>query len=540
MAIGNRRSRNNKGQAVALPMVLVALMVALVIGLMAFELARTTVARDQLRTATEAAALAGAATLAGSSTLDINTAQSNALSAAKQVFESNDIIGQQLNNVIVNDAIPKAGQATLKFQFVDPSNNSAPVPQGDPKGKALQVSSTYGIPSLTGKIIGLGDAPVLINAQSSGGVGDLDVVLCFDCSGSMRFNTMITKIRRTWNENAAKIDYVNLGSSNQFNLAGGMLPEFINGGLNSALRGATDNSLPGNFPPGTAQNNGVTDLVVNLDESTNFQGFTEGNFRFPNTAALVEASRGNLESEAVFNSSGASTTLSGIVSPASGYQAKYFELARKHTHPFFEAVTAASNFFNLMNQNTNAHFGFVAFKEVVGQTELDGFVAPKVGQAYPAGGTGRFALPAISLNSDQATTNLDKVTNAVASIVPGGETNIGAALDKAVQMFSSGSRPNAKKAIILFTDGVPTVGLPLDPNPVNNSQKAAQECRDKGIAVFAVGLALNPSEFQQQNQVLSMITNTAGNGGKFFQVTDPSKLNAAYASIARNLTSVIQ
>lgn len=533
------KQRSKKGQAVALPMVILALTITVSIGLLSFEVARTAIARDQLHTATEAAALAGAATMAGSASTDITTTQQNAIKAAKAMFRQNEIFGQSLAAANEGAGNPGAGAALLSFQFLDPANNNAEVPAGDPKGKELQVTAVYGLPALDGKVIGLGTTPVPLSAKAAGGVGELDVVLCFDCSTSMRFNTFTTQVKRTFDGATGKITYP-VAASRSFSPDGGMLPELISS-LNAPLRGANDNSAPGNFPPGVAPNSGFTDTVANFDEKTNFSGFSDGGFDFPNVAALVEASRGNLENEAVFESSGASTALKGVVLPKAGYKTKYFELARKHSHPWIEAQTAAQNFFTLMNNNTRAHFGFVAFSHQVGQDANAKFNENNVGFDYPAGGVGSFALPAISLNPAEGQTNFAEIEQAVSDVVPDGGTNIGGAIERATRMFDNNqSRPNAKKAIILFTDGIPSVGLPLDGNPITNCQKAAQIAHNKGIAVFGVGLALDPSLLQEQGQVLNLITTTAGNGGKFFQVTDASKLNSAFGSIARNLTQIVQ
>lgn len=533
------KSRNARGMAVALPMVVLALMVVLVVGFFSFEIARTAVAREQLRTATESSALAGAATLASSTSTDITANQNNAIAAATDVFHRNQVFGMPLNSTTIGITTPQAGEAQLEFQFLDPDNNNAPVPAGDPKGKLLEVKSAFGLPSVTGKVIGIGDTTVPLNAQSSGGVGELDVVLCFDCSASMRFMTKTTKVRRVFNNGTGKIDYI-VVDVDSFSPSGGMIPQDISS-LNSTMRGANDNSLPGNFPPGTAPNNGFTDIVVNLDEQTNFASFAEGGFDFPNIAALVEASRGNLENQAIFESSGASTTLAGVVTPQAGYRDKYFDLARKHTHPWAESQEAAQDFFNLMKQNTKAHFGFVAFATKVAQEANETFVEERVGSGYPAGGSKQFPFPAISLKLPEEQNNFEQVQAAIVGVVPRDNTNIGGSIERAVRMFDpNNSRPNAKKAIIVFTDGEPTVGLPLSQDPFQNCLLAAQQARAKGVAIFGIGLALNPGQQQEQAQVLGTITTTAGNGGRFLQVTDASKLKPAFGAIARNLTQIVQ
>ena len=533
------KKRSQKGQAVAIPMLMLGLMVVIVIGMFSFEIARTAIARDQLRTATEAASLAGAATLAGSTDSDITTSQKNAIAAAKKIFQQNEIFGVSLSSATEGKGPPKKEQAFLEFQFVDPQHDNKPVPMGDPLGKALEVKSIYGLSTVAGRMIGLGDNTSALEAQATGGVGQLDVVFCFDCSGSMRFHTYTTNVRRLWNPTLAKVEYVETAHED-YSPAGGMRPQQITS-LNALLRGASDNSFPGNFPPGIAPPTGYTDIVVNFNEQKSFTGFSEGGFDFPDVGTLVEASRGNLEDAGVFASSGAISSLTGKVTPKQGYQKKYFELCRKHTHPWVEAEQAAQEFFTLMSNNTRAHFGLVAFSQNAGQDESTGFTDQKVGSSYPPGGSEKYPLPAISLKLPQAQTNANEVKAAVGTLVPDGNTNIGAAIERANRMFDKdSSRPNAKRAIVLFTDGIPSAGQPLSGDPLTNCRLAAQQSKTKGVAIYAVGLALDPSELQQQNNVLSMITTTAGNGGQFFQVTNASNLNKAFAAIARNLTQIVQ
>ena len=532
------QSRNARGLAVALPMVVLALMVILVLGVFSFEVARTAVAREQLRSATESAALAGAATMAGSTTTDTNETQTNAIAAATDMFERNQVFGIALANPTIGITTPTAGQSQLEFQFLDPDNKNAVVPAGDPRGKLLKVKSAFGLPPFAGKVIGIGDSPLPLNAESSGGVGELDVVLCFDCSLSMRFQTKTTRVRRIWDNDTGKVKYIVTG--NIESPLGGMQPQGIQS-LNAQMRGSSDNALPGNFPPATAANNNFTDIVCNIDEQPVFSSAEEDGFSFPNIGALVEASRGNLENQDVFEASGASTTLAGVVTPRAGYKAKYFELARRHTHPWGEAQAAAQDFFNLMKKNTKAHFGFVAFSTQVAQDPQQTITAPRVGDGYIAGGIGQFPFPAISLNPAQEQTNFEQVQSAIVGVVPVEGTNIGGSIERAVRMFDNGSsRPNARRAIILFTDGAPTAGLPLSPDPFQNCILAAQQAKQRGVAIFGVGLAAEPGLLQEQAQVLGAITTGAGNGGKFLQVTDTSKLKQAFAAIARNLTQIVQ
>ena len=131
-------------------MVIIATTIILVLGLFSFEVGRMAIARDQLQSTTESVALAGAAALAGSTDADITLSQQKAVEAAKQVFRANDIFGNSLSGALEASGVPSENQAFLSFRFLDPSNNE-PVQAGDPRGKALEVTSVYGLASLAVK-----------------------------------------------------------------------------------------------------------------------------------------------------------------------------------------------------------------------------------------------------------------------------------------------------------------------------------------------------------------------------------------------------
>lgn len=540
--------RNERGQA-AIPLILVIILIVGLVGIFAFEVTRATMIRDQLRSACESAALGGSAALAGSSQLDPTDSQTKAIDAARTVFVKNDIFGTQLSALESDFAnSPAVGHTKIKFQYLDPKNNDAPVAVGDPKAKVLKVQAKFGFSPIFASLLGANSAAIPIEADAIGGVGDLDVVLCFDVSGSMDDFTRMTDVRRRWDPAQGKIiyDVVNQGFlARSHNSVPPQQLEFA-GQFNPALRGPQNTGgPPGNFPPGTANVQGMTDSVVNIDEQTAFAGTSQDGFDFPNVGALVEAARGNLESAGVFQQSQANTALSGAVTPKPGYRAAYLKLAKQHTHPLVEAQTAAKEFFALMNKNANPHFGLVAFNDRIGSSPTFTFSESNVADSYPPGGNGQFPLPGISIQKPEDTTNFNEVVNAIDPLVANGATNIGGATNAAVDMFQNGSRDNAKKAIIVFTDGDPTVGGPLSGDPFQNCRLAAAKAKQRGIAVYTVGLALDPSLIQTQRQVLGDDTSSgmaaiAGNGSRFFQVTSAGNIRSAFASIARHLSSLVE
>lgn len=542
-----KATRTVKGQAF-IPIIIIGVFVILVIGVFAFEVGRAAIIRDQLRTACESTALAGTAALAGSPELDPATSQTKALAAAKTVFVKNEIFGHPLNAPESDfDNKPADGHVKLRMQYLDPKDGNKPVSIGDPKGKVLEVAAKFGLKPAFADFIGLSTTVIPLTATAQGGVGDLDIVLCFDVSGSMDDETKITRVRRKWDPATAKVVHEVIGQGKLATSHAAHLPQELQFGpsFNPSLRGATMTSAPGNFPPGAAAVSGFTDVVVNVDEKDVYAGLTVDGFDFPNVGVLVEAARGNLENAAVFDSSEADTVLGGIITPKPGYQAKYLEIARKHIHPLNDAVEASKDFFTLMNKNSNAHLGIVSFHGDIGQLPETTFNKTKIASSYAAGGTGEFGLPAIALKKPEPDTNFPEVMASVDKLVAFGATNIGGATSKAIDMFDTGSRPMAKKAVIVFTDGSPTVGGPLSGDPEMNCRLAAQKAKTKGIALYTVGLALNPALLPAQAAVLGDNTpngmaKIAGNGSKFFPVTDSSKLRAAFANIARHLSSLVQ
>lgn len=524
------------------------------IGLLAFEIGRVAVARDQLRTATEAAALAASGALAGTTDNDMALSQRNAISAAKQVLALNDVLGVRLIDQIEGRSKPASGQAVINFKFLDPKNHHTEVPFGDPKGKEIEVDVVFGYTSATGKFIGVAQSSTPIQAIATGGAGDLDVALCFDVSGSMDDATPVSMVRRQFV--ADKMQYAlstNFAALQQGRLTVDLHETILNAvppqdlqfesNFDPALR-ALDR-VPPPRPPAPAA---FTDLVVNIDGNNSFGGFSDGGFDFPNIGTLVEASRGNLESADRFTSSGAETALRGTVTPRPGYQAKYFELAHKNIHPLADAQEGSQEFFNLMNKGTDAHFCLVTFNATIGSNPATTFSRSNIATSFPSGGVGRFPLPMVPLDPDPDDTNFNQVSASLANLVAEDGTNIAGSLDQAITELRTHGRPSAKKVIILFTDGVPTVAS-SGGDPELAARRSAQRAKNENIAIFTIGLSLDPADLAQQfrvlndsnpNPVTGGIAAIAGNGGKFFQTSDPRELKSAFAKVARQLTELVQ
>ena len=340
----------------------------------------------------------------------------------------------------------------------------------------------------------------------------------------------------------------------------GTFPVTFSPGLRSA--GADVGTPPGNWPPGpaglgTAQT--YTDVVVNIDGNKIFAGTTIGPYRFPDVATLVEAARGNLEDNVVYTNSKAKVSLPDpTIAPLPGYQAAYMTAARAHCMPIGAAQQAATSFFQIMNNNTNAHFAFLSFGSGV-STGANTTGGDNVSSLYPAGGVGSYPFVGTKLNNGSS--NYAQVMADIPQTLANGCTDVGDALQESYNELKKGSglsRNDAKKFVVLFTDGQRTCG------PSNASiMTTADNCRTEGIAAYTIGMAQNSSIIPGECNLLNEgagktisytdpitglpgsytpgadgIAAHAGNGGKFFLVTNTANLRYVFENIARQLVQL--
>ncbi len=587
--------RSSHGQSTIVLVLTIAFFVLFAAGLFSFELNRVEVARQQLKTATEAAALAGAATLASSDVTDPSKAQNDAMNTALTSFQQNSIIGCSLQNAMItfsNPDNPKAGDSSIFIQFLNPNANNVPVPLGDPNGKTVKVTSFFGLQPAFGSYLGINK--VTLTCVSSGGVPQLDIALCFDVSASIDDQTPVTFVRRQWNASKNRIDYI-IASTRSGSPAGSLAegpiyniivppatgsavdsvpPQNLSETNNSSngnqypinfseasgrtgsavgLRGTPNTGSPpgnksGSMGTGNAQT--FTDCVVNIDGQNHFTGTAYGGYNFPDLATVVEAARGNLESNSVFTSSFANTGVPPTVTPRAGYQAAYQTLAKQNLHPLGDAQSACQVFLQIMNTDCDAHFSLVSFTTDAGSSATDTVNMPNVDSYYNAGGSGNFPTPLIALNPSTGASNYTTCYNALPNTGPVSGTNIGDALHQAVYQLTHNNRKNAKKAIVLFTDGQPTSAGPLDTkDPWNNARLAAVEAKNGGIPIYSVGLAQVPAIIPGETAILNDtnastsaggVAAIAGHGGKFFLVTKTSDLRKTFENIARQLVQLVK
>ncbi len=460
---------------------------------------------------------------------------------------------------------------------------------------------------------------IVANAESDAGLPKLDVFICYDCSGSMDDQTPVILARKYWSSKTLSLEYaivadgtmsqvfaptvggtaVNCGWPQNLSYASesgadGNNNTFIWSEANNpspnkirALRcGVPSNKwkpaygqwgaitgripeqalLPGNFNPKNpkddhngqivqdAYGNGFTDLIVKVPD-------VEG-YPFPNYAVCLEASRGNLENGQLFKKAmfgRINPLLRGIV-PTPGYYSAYWHQVEKTMSPAAQAREAAKKFIDTMSANSDVHFGFAAFTDVVGETEEDIWkeTQNKIDPYWDAGGWIRFPLPKIELEQREA--NGEKIVAAIDGSGPSvdalsagyqpplgalGATDLSAVLYEAIDELSRDKcvRPQSKRVIVLFTDGIPNAPGGEGPGRAAAIQ-AAQSAKKHGIPIFTIGLSQNRAVKPLEDALLGDDRNGSGKGlaylsgnhGRYLAVTDPDKISDAFQSVARILS----
>jgi hypothetical protein len=443
---------------------------------------------------------------------------------------------------------------------------------------------------MVGSWIGLGNGGLAaVVAIGNGGGTMLDVVLCFDLSGSIDDSTYVSIVDR-WSPSVGNTTYTikyddtlyvaanctsNTGTS--FNC---IYPQNLHncdrGGYNYQRRGTTQNQRA---PYNTASTgNTFTDVVINLDEKPTFLGGTFGGLSFPNVGTLVEAARGNLENTTVANNASVPYASWGIT-PQSGYYKTYWEQAHIHRHPLYDAQSSAANFFQIINNSVNAHFGLVGFASDENsdvntnaianqQTHTFTGTTPVAGN-IPVTSQVRVKMPWVPLNpaAGSAGSNFTTIntmlplpptlpTSYNPNITNDGSTDINGALNQAMNWLTRTSPSNetgqwpspqnlsrvaARRAIVLFTDGCPTVDT--GPNFTGNGgQTTAQRAGNLTIPIYCIGLAQVSGLVSLMNSTLTPIATNSG--GKFYLIPpgtgQSAALNRAFSDIARSLVALVR
>lgn len=605
----NLKQRNMSGAGIIMILTVIGLVILPLIAMFAFEVSRANLATQQLKNAADAAALGAVATMASQDNNDMTAAQGHARAVALKIFKQNSVLGNQLTDSSLApglDQNPDPFKGEIFLQFLDP-NTLKPVPDGDPNGKIVRLTAYYGMVPAFGKFVGIGKQPII--ASSNGAVPQLDVVVCFDISGSIDDQTYVSIRKRKYDTAfppaasnpgvPGRIVY-KIPTTNTMNCEGKIFDivdapptgtglnafglqnltaiensktganfaklhfseEYRSGGkgLRSGNVVPEDGVPPGNYPSGSPSYDAdamiFTDMVVNLDGKKTFAGFTDTNgYSFPNVETLIEASRGNLDSVALFNSSKASTSPLITVAPKAGYKAAYQKQAYKCLQPIQDAKDATTLFAQIINNDTDAHFGLVTFDDGVGTDENTTANHRQYDDNIGYGQSLPFPQPLIPLDKGLNQTQYTKVVQALGDginnrpLVAKGSTNIGLAIKTAVDQIKNNGRTNAVKAIVLFTDGQPTSGGPFSGNVWTNARQAAVYARNAGIPVYTIGLATNAAIIPGETDILNAsntnpanggIAGISGQGATFHLVTNSKDLRAAFEKIARHLVQLVR
>ncbi|MDR3615467.1 MAG: VWA domain-containing protein [Candidatus Obscuribacterales bacterium] len=385
-----------------------------------------------------------------------------------------------------------------------------------------------------------------------------------------------TSLNATWPQNLSYASYPNPGHYNnpyvfsEGYYTGGTNPLIGLRSLASAPAGSAcpeQGRPPGNYQasnPALTNGNGINPSAL----STGFTDMVVLTAGFPTYQVAVEASRGNLASASILSTSMGGTTTSNTVSPKlTGYSISptcyndYWTAVNNAAEPISDAKTAAVNFFNLMNTSANAHFMLETFSTsapalATGGSPTSTYVDPtntsseKTDVGYAAGGTSSFPLPLVPLNQTQS--QLTPCINAVSTggggvntgLIAEGKTDIADALQEAYSELTNSAlyRPTAKRAIILFTDGIPNMPA-SDPN--TPAQNIARACNTAGIPIYTIGLSTNSQVVAQEATFLGQTASPglaflSGNKATYTPVATSTALNNAFQQIARSLVVLQQ
>jgi hypothetical protein len=308
--------------------------------------------------------------------------------------------------------------------------------------------------------------------------------------------------------------------------------------------------------------NGYTDLVVKVQNNS---GFT-----YPNVETCVEASRGNLEDTKFFNQSkgGANAktnpALTGV-SPRHGYYVNYWTQVQASRQPFSEARNALLKFVETTNLSADVHFGLDTFSNTAGIATDDDWRVTwnKIDNRYKFGGLDTFPIPLLDLDPRFSRagdlfkvfdgTGIGNIDNAPdqhwLALGPTGTTHLAASLQIAINQLINPkrSRSDAKKAILLFTDGV--ANEPVDIVSANSfAMKQAERAYSYGIPIYTVGFAQNPDILPEQEALLGDgehgsgrgIAYVSGHHAVYIKVTQAKDLLEAFRSVARSMAVLRQ
>lgn len=145
----------------------------------------------------------------------------------------------------------------------------------------------------------------------------------------------------------------------------------------------------------------------------------------------------------------------------------------------------------------------------------------------------------VNLTAINTTADKDNIKNTIGSLVYSKDTDIGIAMQKAMEILTGAGDIGNKKTILFFTDGA--IDLPNAENPEQAAadskamtQSAAASAAAAGIPIYTIGLdaSAQDSQFQLDEELIKEVANTTG--GTEYTVTSSEELPEIFNQIFAN------
>jgi len=358
---------------------------------------------------------------------------------------------------------------------------------------------------------------------------------------------------------------------------------------------------------GTPFDNAFTDLVI-LPPNLTFPVSVVNNgtsYTWQNVAQMVESSRGNCESSAIltqalggpywgprpqpFNGNGSAT-----LAPQTGYFNAYWLYVLQNSTPISVAQLGAHDFFQTMHLSANTNFGLEAFGGGAGTLKGAALPdnTPNAGSGVtetmgpmpwidtPTGYLGtsyETTLPLPCIATDPNNNNYNVIFGSFLNVPmtaypppanpyvaltnnlplqPSTGTDIADSLNQVVTIIASSTytRPTAKKAVILFTDGVPWEPGGTEAAAYSFAIAQAQQAGTltPPVPIYTIGLSQSTLIVPQENNLLGdgqpnglggnnpqgIAYYSSPNVARYFSVQSPTDIEGAFQQIARSLCSI--
>lgn len=550
--------RNSKG-VVSLFVAALALVV-LMIGFFGAEIWYASVANSHIRNMCDAASMAAAARIVSSRDETMGEARAAAKALAIDVMRHTTVMGESMGSIAENTNIEElkslpVGKAVYSVKYYDQFGRESPQ-----NGKRIRVQAAFCTAPFSNKLLGL--SPYLVKSEGNSSAAKLDMTFCLDTSLSMATDTPVAFVRRDLDPTMdpelyppverVRYNVLRQGIANKmpvWGMFGSVEPLYLHSYDQNTGEKALkfDPSLRGTNVP---EKGGMTDVgVPPAGSSETTTVFTDRvivgqSAPFDNPIVCVEAARGNLNSEDLFKASGAKYAFARqnppiSITPSSDFKKNYERATRPLIQPFNNAKTEIKDFFKLLENNTDSHVSIVPFSDGAPTMEGQKRKQWRVAKDFKTPGNPPdlqekkdYEFGKVELNQTDA--RFGKVKEEMDKFDLFGGTDIPRAVREATKTLSgNGTRSEARKVILLFTDGDPT----SYEDPIAESIAAAEEAGAKGITLFAVGY-LHGGANSKAEQTLKSMVERNGLHGKAFIVRGNDELHEVFRVLARELVTL--